>query len=168
MGTGKSSVGRVLAAHFGFEFLDTDELIVQRAGAPIAEIFARQGEPAFRAYESQVVAELAQRSGCVISTGGGLGANAGHLASLKEHALTVCLWASPETIYERVRHSSHRPLLNHPDPLERIRELLAQREHVYKQADLLIGTELRSVKEVTHQIIIHFDQVRAPSARGPA
>lgn len=165
MGTGKSSVGRALAMHFGFEFLDTDELIVARAGKPITDIFEQDGEAAFRELERQVVGELAQRSGCVISTGGGLGASPGHLGALKEHALTVCLWASPETIYERVRHSSHRPLLNHPDPLARIRELLGEREAVYKQADLLIGTELRNVKEVAHQIIIHFEQVRGTAAK---
>jgi len=165
MGAGKSSVGRALAAHFNFEFLDTDELIVQRAGKPISDIFAQDGERAFRELERQVVAELGARSGCVISTGGGLGADAGHLAALKEHALTVCLWASPETIYERVRHSSHRPLLDHPDPAARIRELLSEREGIYKQADLLIGTEQRNVKEVAHQIVIHFEQVRVTGVR---
>lgn len=165
MGTGKSSVGRALAAHFNFEFIDTDELIVQRGGKPITDIFAQDGEPAFRELERQIVSELAARSSGVISTGGGLGANAEHLAALKTHALTVCLWASPETIFERVRHSSHRPLLNHADPLARIRELLAQREGVYKQADLLIGTELRNIKEVMHQIIIHFEQVRGRAGR---
>jgi shikimate kinase len=165
MGTGKSSVGRALAGYFNFEFVDTDELIVQRAGKPITDIFAQDGEPAFRGLEGQIVAELAQRKDCVISTGGGLGANAEHLAALKEHALTVCLWASPETIFERVRHSSHRPLLNEADPLARIRELLAQRESVYKQADLLIGTELRQIKEVVHQIVIHFEQVRRAAGK---
>ncbi|MBI1177198.1 hypothetical protein GC207_07135 [bacterium] len=165
MGTGKSSVGRALAMHFGFEFIDTDELIVQRAGRSIADIFEHEGEAVFRELEKQVVAELRSRSGCVISTGGGLGAHAEHLEALKEHSLTVCLWASPATIYERVRHSSHRPLLNHPDPEARITELLNQREAVYKQADLLIGTELRSVKEVAHQITIHFEQVRATGVR---
>ncbi len=165
MGTGKSSVGRALAAQFNFEFVDTDELIVQRAGKPITDLFAQDGEPAFRELERQIVAELAQRRDCVLSTGGGLGANAEHLAALKEHSLTVCLWASPETIFERVKHSSHRPLLNHPDPLGRIRELLAERESVYKQADLLIGTELRQIKEVVHQIVIHFEQVRREAGR---
>jgi shikimate kinase len=169
MGTGKSSVGRVLAAHFNFEMLDTDELIVQRAGRSITDIFEHEGEAIFRELEKQVVTELRSRSGCVISTGGGLGAHSEHLAALKEHSLTVCLWATPETIYERVRHSSHRPLLNHPDPQARIRELLGEREGVYKQADLLIGTEQRNIKEVAHQIIIHFEQVRAtPTGRDPA
>jgi len=161
MGTGKSSVGRALAYHFRFEFVDTDELIVKRAGKPITDIFEQDGEPAFREFEKEIVSELDQNSGLVISTGGGLGADADLLAKLKEHALTVCLWASPDTIYERVRQSSHRPLLNLPDPRARITELLAERQSVYKQADLLISTELRNVKEVAHQIEIHFNQVRA-------
>lgn len=165
MGTGKSSVGRALASHFNFDFIDTDELIVQCAGKPIADIFAQDGEPAFRGLEQQIVCELAQLKDSVISTGGGLGANPAHLAALKEHALTVCLWASPETIFERVKHSTHRPLLNHADPLARIRELLAEREGVYKRADLLIGTELRQIKEVVHQIVIHFEQVRGRAGR---
>jgi shikimate kinase len=161
MGTGKSSVGRALAYHFRFDFVDTDELIVKRAGKSISEIFEQDGEPAFRELEREIVAELDQQSGAVISTGGGLGADAELLEKLKEHALTVCLWASPETIFERVRQSSHRPLLNLPDPLARIKELLGERQSVYKRADLLISTELRNVKEVAHQIEIHFNQVRA-------
>ncbi len=165
MGTGKSSVGRALAYYFRFDFIDTDELIIKRAGKPITDIFEQDGEPAFRKLESEVVAELDQISGAVISTGGGLGANVDHMAKLKEHALTVCLWASPETIYERVRQSSHRPLLNREDPLARIKELLAERQSVYKKADLLISTELRNVKEVAHQIEIHFKQVRAKLVR---
>lgn len=161
MGTGKSSVGRALAYHFRFEFVDTDELIVKRAGKSISDIFEQDGEPAFRELEREIVATLDQYDGAVLSTGGGLGANLAHLNVLKSHALTVCLWASPDTIYERVRHSSHRPLLNLEDPLARIKELLSEREGVYKQADLLISTELRNVKEVAHQIEIHFNQVRA-------
>ena len=161
MGTGKSSVGRALAYHFRFDFVDTDELIVRKAGKSINEIFEQDGEPAFRELEREIVAQLDQYDGVVISTGGGLGANEEHLNRLKQHALTVCLWASPDTIYERVRHSSHRPLLNLEDPRARIQELLSQRESVYKQADLLISTELRNVKEVAHQIEIHFNQVRA-------
>lgn len=161
MGTGKSSVGRALAYHFRFDFVDTDELIVKLAGKSISEIFEQDGEPTFRKLESEIVSELYQLSGAVISTGGGLGADGDHLANLKAHALTVCLWASPDTIYERVRQSSHRPLLNLEDPLARIKELLGERQSVYKKADLLISTELRNVKEVAHQIEIHFNQVRA-------
>ena len=156
MGTGKTSVGRLVAEILRFEFLDTDELIQARAGRTIAEIFEQDGEPAFRALERQVVLELVNRKKNVISTGGGLPTNADNLAALKTHALVICLWASPEKIWERVRYQSHRPLLHHPDPQQRIRELLAAREPHYKNADVLVNTDLRSAREVAQQIVLQF------------
>lgn len=153
MGTGKSSVGRLVADTLHFTFLDTDAVIEARAGKPITEIFEQEGEPAFRKLECGLVEELTRRERTVISTGGGLPVNPANLASLKTHALVVCLWASPEKIFERVRHQSHRPLLNNPDPLGKIRELLAAREPSYHQADVMVNTEMRSVKEVAHQVI---------------
>ena len=156
MGTGKTTVGRMLADAMRFEFLDTDDLIQQRTGRLITDIFAQHGEPAFRALERQVVDELAGRTQTVISTGGGLPAEPGNLERLKKYALVVCLWAAPEKIWERVRNQSHRPLLNHPDPLARIRELLAAREPAYKAADVLVNTDLRNVREVTQQIALQY------------
>jgi len=160
MGTGKSSTGQMLAAALHFAFLDTDHLIETRAGKSINEIFAQDGEPAFRDWERRIVEELTQRKKTVISTGGGLPANEANLASLKSHALVVCLWASPEKIWERVRGQSHRPLLNDPDPLKKIRALLAAREPFYRQADVLLNTEMRSVREVAQQVIKHFHSQR--------
>ena len=156
MGAGKTSVGRLVAENLGFEFLDTDELIQSRAGRTIADIFAKEGEPAFRALEKQVVQELSARTKTVISTGGGLPTDTENLAALKSYALVVCLWASPEKIWERVRHQSHRPLLHAADPQKKIRELLAAREPFYKQADVLINTDLRSVREAAQQIALQF------------
>ena len=109
MGVGKSTVGQVLASLLGFEFIDTDRVIETRTGRRIADIFAEEGEAAFRALEARMVAELETRSGLVISTGGGLIVNPENLASLRGHALIVCLWASPAVIFDRVRHQSHRP-----------------------------------------------------------
>ena len=82
--------------------------------------------------------------------------NPKNLASLKTHALVVCLWASPEKIWERVRNQTHRPLLNAPNPKEKIRELLAARAPFYRQADVLLNTELRTVREVAQQVIHQF------------
>ena len=115
MGTGKSSVGRMLAAQLRYEFVDTDELIEKRAGKSITRIFAEEGESAFRQMERDVVAEMHGWDRRVIATGGGLAANEENLRGLKQHALVVCLWASPELIWERVRKHSHRPLLKDPD-----------------------------------------------------
>ena len=87
MGTGKTTVGRLVAEQLKFELLDTDALIEQRSGKKIAEIFAQNGEPAFRQLESQLVHELASRDKTVISTGGGLPTNPANLANLKTHSL---------------------------------------------------------------------------------
>lgn len=156
MGTGKSSVGRMVADQLRFEFLDTDDLIETRAGKKISDIFAQNGEATFRELECQFVEELASRKHTVISTGGGLPVNPANLSSLKQHALVVCLWSSPEKIFERVREQSHRPLLHDPDPMNKIRSLLAAREPFYKQADVLINSEFRSIREVAQQVILQF------------
>jgi shikimate kinase len=163
MGTGKSSVGRHVATALHFTFLDTDDVIEARAGATIAEIFKHQGEPAFRAMESRIVEELRRRDKTVISAGGGLPVNEQNMASLKAHALTICLWASPEKILHRVKDQTHRPLLNEPDPLGKIRQLLAEREKFYKQADVLITTDFRSIREVAQQVLNQFRMAMRPA-----
>lgn len=156
MGTGKTSVGRLVADQLHYEYVDTDEVIQTNTGRSVTDIFAKDGEPAFRALEEKVVADLATRHKTVISTGGGLPVNPKNLASLKTHALVICLWSSPEKIWERVRHQSHRPLLHNDNPQAKIRELLAAREPFYKQADVLLNTELRSVREVAQQVVHQF------------
>ncbi|MGI8964797.1 MAG: shikimate kinase [Limisphaerales bacterium] len=156
MGTGKSSVGRILADQSQFNFLDTDELIEARAQKPISRIFAEEGEAAFREYEQKIVDDLSALKKVVIATGGGLGANAAHLASLKKNSLVVCLWAAPEIILERVSNQTHRPLLQTPEPLAKIRQLLEQREPFYRLADVLVNTEQRTIREVVQQILHQF------------
>jgi shikimate kinase len=156
MGTGKTSVGRLVAEQLRFDYLDTDELIQEQTGRSITDIFAVDGEPAFRVLEQKVVEELAGCVNTVIATGGGLPVNPKNLASLKSHALIVSLWSSPERIWERVRHQSHRPLLHDKNPQAKIRELLAAREPFYKQADVLLNTDLRSVREVAQQVVHQF------------
>jgi shikimate kinase len=163
MGTGKSSVGQLVAAHLHFTFLDTDHVIEARAGKTISEIFTQQGEPTFRDLEKKIVTELVTRKKTVISTGGGLPANPENLASLKSHSLVVCLWASPEKIWDRVHSQTHRPLLQEPDPLAKIRSLLADREPFYRQADVLLNTEMRSLKDVAQQVIHQYQLAHANS-----
>ena len=162
MGTGKTSVGRLVAEQLRFEFLDTDELIQAHTGRTIADIFAHDGEPAFRALERKVVEEISARKHTVISTGGGLPTNTENLAALKTHALVVCLWSSPGKIWERVRNQSHRPLLHDPDPQKKISELLAERAPFYRQADVLINTDLRSAREVATQVVLQFKLATRP------
>ena len=162
MGTGKTSVGRLVADQLHFDYVDTDDLIQMATGKVITEIFKNDGEKAFRDLEEKTVEELADRKKTVISAGGGLPINPKNLTNLKQHALVVCLWASPEKIWDRVKNQSHRPLLHDIDPQKKIRELLAQREPFYKKADVLLNTELRSLREVAQQVVHQF---RLESAR---
>lgn len=156
MGTGKSSVGRIVAEQLHFAFLDTDTVIEARAGKSISKIFEEDGEAFFRELERKIVKELSQRTRTVISTGGGLVVDPENMASLKEHACVVCLWASPAAIYARVKNQNHRPLLQAPEPIEKIEQLLKERAPFYKQADVLLNTEIRSPREVAQQVLHQF------------
>ena len=161
MGAGKSTVGHVLAELLGFELIDTDKVIESRAGRRISEIFATEGEAGFRQREVDLVRELETSDKQVIATGGGLVVDPENLASLGRHSLVACLWASPEIIYERVRHQAHRPLLQTPDPLGRIRELLNHRAVYYKRADLLVGVDFRAPIETARFIAGAFRRYRS-------
>ncbi len=156
MGTGKTSVGRLVAEQLRFDYVDTDDMIQTATGRTINDIFKTDGEPAFRTLEEKIVAEFVNRTKTVIATGGGSPTNPKNLASLKKHALVVCLWSSPEKIWERVKNQTHRPLLHDADPQKKIRELLAAREPFYKQADVLLNTDIRSVREVAQQVVHQF------------
>ena len=156
MGTGKTTVGRLVAEALHFDFLDTDELIQSRTGKSIAEIFAQDGEPAFRELERQIVRELSTKTKTVISTGGGLPTNPENLALLKSYAVVVCLWSSPDKIWNRVKNQTHRPLLHDPNPQKKIQDLLTTREPFYKQADVLVNTDVRNVREVVQQLVVQF------------
>lgn len=156
MGCGKSTVGRALAELLEFDFVDTDELVEARTQKRIADIFEQQGEAAFRKLETETLQDLEQRDSILISTGGGLPTQEGNLDRLKQHSLVVCLWASPERIYERVKTQTHRPLLHVPDPLQRIQDLLAERTPFYRMADVLISTDGRPIREVVQQVATQF------------
>lgn len=160
MGSGKSTVGRLVARQLGLGFVDTDEAIEAKASRRISEIFASEGETAFRALERQVLEELMAREGLVIATGGGLICQPGNLEILRQRALVICLWASADTIWERVRHQTHRPLLQVAEPQAEIARLLAIREPFYRQADVLVNSGLRSLREVSGQVAHHFIEAR--------
>ncbi len=135
MGTGKSTVGRLLAAHLGYEFVDTDQLIESRHGT-IASIFAELGEAVFRGYERDVAVELAGRSGLVIGTGGRMLLDPVNRDALSGTGRVFCLSASADEILRRVLADSspiERPLLAGPDPRQRVLDLLAERTPMYRQ-----------------------------------
>ncbi len=134
MGTGKSTVGRLLAEKIGYRFVDTDALIEQQTGITISEIFATQGESTFRQLETRLVKTLAEEKGLVIATGGGLVLDPDNVTALSRTGRFFCLTASAEEILQRVtRQGDTRPLLQEENPLQKIISMLQQRNPVYCQ-----------------------------------
>ncbi len=137
-GSGKSAVGKLLAARLGMAFCDTDELIVAQAGKSIREIFAAGGEPAFRALERDAVAQAAAQDNTVIAAGGGVVLDPANVAALKRNAKIVWLSAPAEVLYQRITAditSQHtRPNLTASGGLEEVKRLLALRTPLYQSA----------------------------------
>ncbi len=154
MGTGKTTVGRLLAQELGYEFIDTDELIEARSGRSIPQIFLESGEAAFRRMEADLVRELADREGLVIATGGRLMLDPANAAALSRKGRVFCLVATPEEILSRLTDDDGhpRPLLEAPDPGERIGELLEQRAGEYGRFTQ-VATNDKSPAEVARYLV---------------
>jgi shikimate kinase len=134
MGTGKSSIGRQVARRLGFQFLDTDQLIVEREGRAIAQIFERLGEAAFRSLETQVLESIEHLNRCVVATGGGIVLRPENREILRRLGFVVGLTATPEVVFERVSRNDKRPLLHTPDPRGTVERLLTERSEAYRDA----------------------------------
>jgi shikimate kinase len=152
MGVGKTSVGTRLAKDLGFVFIDTDVLIEADQRTTITDIFAKFGEPYFRDIETKVIREVMGRENQVVSTGGGAVIRDENRDAFKQAGYVVCLTARPEVVFERIKNETHRPLLQTPDPMARIRELLETREQFYAQADAVIDTSGKTVDQVITEI----------------
>lgn len=153
MGSGKSSIGRAAAHRLGFQFVDTDALVIERAGLEISEIFARHGEDHFRDLETRVIESLSPFTRYVIATGGGAVLREQNRQLLRELGYVVLLTASPEIIYERVGRSTKRPLLQTADPKAVIARLLAERAPAYDAtAHLTIDTSALSRDQTVDQL----------------
>lgn len=154
MGVGKSRIGRELARELMLHFIDLDRYIEREMGLSIADIFRHLGEPTFRQLEVEAVNELTQKDFLVLSLGGGTFVNAENRQRLLRRGPVVALWASPETIFERVsRRPGQRPILDSSDPFERIQKLLVERETIYRQATLHVSTDGRRIPDVVDEII---------------
>lgn len=152
MGTGKSEIGRRLAKRLGRSFVDTDHLIEQRAGKTVKQIFADDGEPAFRALERTTVAEVAARAGGVVAVGGGAVLDPRNVAALRTRGVLVHLTASPDVIRARVGDAASRPVLAGRSPAA-VEALMEERRSAYEAAaDVTVDTSDRTVDEVVEEI----------------
>ena len=153
MGAGKTVVARTLAQKLEFNLVSTDEMIIEKEGRPITEIFATSGEQYFRELEKRIVVELSQEKNLVIDCGGGIVLSQENIENLKQNGSIIYLKASADAIFERTKNQTHRPLLNVDDPKAKISELLNFREPFYEKADHVVETSDKSVEQVVDTIL---------------
>lgn len=150
MGAGKSTIGRRLAARLRLPFVDADsEIELAHAGMTIAEIFAEHGEPYFRDGEARVIARLLDQGPGVLATGGGAVLREETRRRIRDQAISIWLKADADIILRRVRRRADRPLLQTADPAATVRQLLDQREPIYRSADITVAS-----RDVPHEKIV--------------
>ena len=153
MGAGKSTVGRQLAASLSYRFRDSDLEIQRRTGVDIPTIFEFEGEEGFRNRERQVIEDLVAEDRIVLATGGGAVLSAENRQNLTSRGVVIYLHCSPEQQYARTSRDRNRPLIQNEDPLARLRELMLERDPIYRQvADVVVSTEKRGTASVVKEI----------------
>jgi len=154
-GSGKSAIGRRLGQQLGWRFVDTDHCIEDRIGCTIREFFEREGEDAFREVEEQVLADLTfSLRQSVMATGGGSVLRASNRQHLRERTHVVYLRSSPEELLRRLRHDTKRPLLQVADPLQRLKDLHAVRDPLYREiAHTTVDTGRPSIAMLVSTIV---------------
>jgi shikimate kinase len=152
-GCGKSTLGRLLAKRLNKQFYDADVELERRLGVTIPVIFELEGEPGFRDREETNLDELVAHTNIVLSTGGGAVLRATNRERLKRGGTVLYLHATPATLWERTRHSKHRPLLQAPDPRARMQELYAMRDALYREvADAVVESDREQVNRLAHRL----------------
>ncbi|MGQ9631216.1 MAG: shikimate kinase [bacterium] len=155
MGTGKSSVGRILSQRLGMGFRDVDESIEKEAGMSIQEIFERFGEERFRKMEENAIERVCSGDGLIIAAGGGAVLRTQNLENMKRNGVVICLTASPEAIISRIERSGNRPIFNagRSEGVLWAKRLLAEREPYYRRADHFVDTTRKGLWEVAEEIM---------------
>ncbi|MEZ5404977.1 MAG: shikimate kinase [Verrucomicrobiia bacterium] len=153
MGSGKSTIGYRTAQELSLPFYDLDKEIEKKAHCTIAEIFQQEGETTFRELEYETLQELLQQKLCVIATGGGAFCEKRNRDLLKKSCITFYLSASAETLFERTRQTTHRPLLQTENPLATLKNLIKKRQADYEKADYSLNVENLTPTEIVQQLI---------------
>lgn len=154
MGTGKSTVSSYLSKWLDMEEVDVDAMIATKAEKSIPEIFEEYGEEYFRDLETKTLLEVQKREQLIVSCGGGIVLRDENVKTMKEHGKIVLLTATPETVYERVKDSKNRPILNGNMNVEYIAQLMERRRERYLQcADIIIATDNKSVQQIGEEMI---------------
>ena len=152
-GSGKSTLGRLLAKRLEKQFYDTDAELERRLGVTIPVIFELEGEPGFRDRESAIIAEFVGYANVILATGGGAVLRPPNRTALKQHGTVLYLHATPETLWERTRRSKHRPLLQAADPQARLRELYVFRDPIYREvADFVVESDSEQVVRLAQRL----------------
>ena len=154
MGSGKSTVASCLAKNYGMEMIDMDQLIVEREGMTIPDIFAQKGEQYFRDVETKLLIEIQAEQNKVVSCGGGVVLREENVQAMKKCGQVVLLNAKPETILERVKDDDNRPLLRGNKNVEFIRDMMEKRQPKYEEAaDFVADTDGKSADIICKEII---------------
>jgi shikimate kinase len=153
MGAGKTTLGRQLARRLGKRFVDADHELEARLGVPIPAIFEIEGEQGFRDREEAMIADLVATTGMVLSTGGGVVSREASRLRLRDSGTVIYLHAQPETLWLRVRHARHRPMLHTSNPRGRLAELYALRDPLYRQtAHYVVESERDAVMRLVRRL----------------
>lgn len=154
MGSGKTTIGRKLAAKLDYRFVDMDIEIETKAGMKITEIFSKYGEAEFRKMESRICEELSKAKNCVIATGGGVIKNDKNMELLKENGIVLYIKATPEHVYRNIKNDTTRPLLQCEDKLAKIKELMEERKPLYESKnDITFDVSGLNAKEAVERIM---------------
>jgi shikimate kinase len=178
-GSGKSTAGRQLARRLNLSFIDSDAEIEKYLTCSIREYFEREGEESFRDAEQAVIAELTRRdvnsaelsnsAKCILSTGGGAVLRQANRDNLRASGYVIYLRSNPDEIFKRLQHDRDRPLLQVEDPLQRLRDLYAERDPLYREtAHFVIDTGRPSVATLVSMIVMQLELAGVLSAGGAA
>jgi len=153
MGAGKTTLGKALARRLQREFVDTDRVLVERTGVSVSTIFEIEGEDGFRRRESAVIAELAARGGCVVATGGGAILSEENRRVMRENGTVIYLRARLDSLWERTRQDTSRPLLRTPDPKGTLAGLIEKRDPLYREAaHIIVDTGFQSASTLVARV----------------